>query len=117
MQNTTEQQSRDGAAKATPQVINPLPPASRTITEALEVRFERTGKTCRWNPQTASLLDFAEQNGIQIEAGCRAGNCGTCLVALKSGEVESLIPSGAVPEDHSCLVCISRPKSNLVLDA
>jgi ferredoxin-NADP reductase len=102
---------------ATPQVIAPAPRPGATSTTALEVKFERSGKSCRWNPQTSSLLDLAEQNGVRIEAGCRAGNCGTCLVAVKSGEVESLIPSGAVPEEHSCLVCISRPKSNLVLDA
>ena len=103
---------------ATPRSITPAPTPSETVfLQKLEVRFERSGKTCRWNPEAPSLLDFAEANGIQIEAGCRAGNCGTCLVAVKSGEVQSIIPSGAIPEKHSCLVCISKPQTNLVLDA
>jgi ferredoxin-NADP reductase len=103
---------------ATPQSITPKPSASETlILSKLEVKFERSGKLCRWNPESPSLLDFAEANGIQIEAGCRAGNCGTCLVAVKSGEVDYVMAAGAGPEARSCLVCIAKPKTNLVLDA
>ena len=83
----------------------------------LNVTFGRLGKTVRWNPATASLLDFAEENGVKIEAGCRAGNCGTCLVAIKSGSVDYLVPSGASAEQGSCLTCICKPKTDLVIDA
>ena len=83
----------------------------------LQVTFSRSGKTWHWNPATASLLEFAEEEGIRIDAGCRAGNCGTCLVAVKSGEVEYLAEHGANAEGGSCLTCICKPKSNLVLDA
>jgi ferredoxin len=62
-------------------------------------------------------LDFSEARGIKIDAGCRAGNCGTCLVAIKSGEVEYLTSQGASAETGSCLTCICKPKGNLVLDA
>ncbi|PYI89885.1 MAG: hypothetical protein DME26_00020 [Verrucomicrobia bacterium] len=83
----------------------------------LEVTFSRSGRSCRWNPSLSSLLEFAEEQGIKIEAGCRAGNCGTCLVAVKSGSIEYLTEHGAIPEEGSCLTCISKPKTNLVLDA
>ena len=83
----------------------------------LQVTFSRSGKTWHWNPATVSLLEFAEEKGIRIDAGCRAGNCGTCLVAVKSGEVEYLAEHGANAEGGSCLTCICKPKSNLVLDA
>ena len=83
----------------------------------LRVTFSRSGKTWHWNPATASLLEFAEDHGVKIEAGCRAGNCGTCLVAVKSGEVEYLAEHGASAEGGSCLTCICKPKSNLELDA
>jgi hypothetical protein len=83
----------------------------------LQVTFSRSGKTWHWNPAIASLLEFAEEKGIRIDAGCRAGNCGTCLVAVKSGEVEYLAEHGANAEGGSCLTCICKPKSNLVLDA
>lgn len=84
---------------------------------ALEVNFSRSGKVLRWKPDLGSLLDLAEASGIAIESGCRAGNCGTCLVAIKSGNVEYLTGHGAASEEGSCLTCICRPKSNLVLDA
>jgi len=62
-------------------------------------------------------LELAEKNGVQIDSGCRAGNCGTCLVALKSGEVNYLHEPGVTVEAGSCLTCIALPKTALVLDA
>ena len=85
---------------------------------AIQVSFSRSGKIVQWNAQAGSLLDLAEANGLQIEAGCRAGNCGTCAVAVKSGNVELFADHhGAQMEEGSCLTCICRPKSDLVLDA
>lgn len=84
----------------------------------LQVSFSRSGKVTQWSAQSGSLLDLAEANGLQIEAGCRAGNCGTCAVAIKSGTVATLADHhGAEIEEGTCLTCICRPKSDLVLDA
>ncbi len=83
----------------------------------LNVKFERSGKTLVWDSNTASLLEFAEANGISIDSGCRAGNCGTCLTAIKSGSVELVGEPGDEPEAGSCLTCISIPKGDLSLDA
>ena len=84
---------------------------------AMDVTFAKSGKTHPWNGETGSLLDFAEKHGVAINFGCRAGNCGTCLTAVKSGEVTYLVQQGATPEAGSCLVCITVPKTPLVLDA
>ena len=84
---------------------------------AVEVVFAKAGKTCAWDPKALTLLDFAEDNGVTIDFGCRAGNCGTCITAIRSGEVEYVVEHGAQPEEGSCLTCISVPKSNLTLDA
>lgn len=87
-------------------------------TAALRVSFSRSGKAVQWNAESGSLLDLAEANGLQIEAGCRAGNCGTCAVAIKSGSVDLFADHhGAQMEEGTCLTCICRPKSDLVLDA
>ncbi len=83
----------------------------------VEVVFSKSGKTCKWDPDMDSLLDFAEENGVTIDFGCRAGNCGTCITAIRSGEVEYVVDHGAEPEDGSCLTCISVPKTTLTLDA
>ena len=84
---------------------------------APEVVFAKAGKTCKWDPEMGSLLDFAEDNDVNIDFGCRTGNCGTCITAIRSGEVEYVVEHGAEPEDGSCLTCISVPKTNLTLDA
>jgi len=83
----------------------------------IEVTFARAGSTARWDSSCSSLLELAEGHGIKIDAGCRAGNCGSCLVAIKSGEVEYLAGHGADAESGSCLACICKPKGKLVVDA
>jgi hypothetical protein len=97
-------------------------PAAQATVEAsaqsgLQVTFSRSGKTLPWTPESGSLLDFAEENGVVIDFGCRAGNCGTCLTAIKAGDVTYVNPPGSPPESGSCLACISVPKANLTLDA
>lgn len=84
----------------------------------IAVAFHKSGKTLTWNGTHASILEMAEERGIHIDAGCRAGNCGSCLIAVKAGEVEYLGDHGADVERGSCLACIARPKGGtLVLDA
>ena len=83
----------------------------------IDVCFTKSGKTLPWNPNLTSLLEFAENNGIPLESGCRAGNCGTCLIAIKDGEVTYVGEPGTLPEEGSCLSCITIPKGNLTLDA
>ncbi len=85
--------------------------------QAFTVTFTKSEKSVAWDPEVGSLLDFAEDQGIAIDSGCRAGNCGTCLTAIQSGEVEYVGTPGEMPERGSCLVCLSVPKSDLKLDA
>ncbi len=83
----------------------------------IEVTFAKSDKTLPWDPSIGSLLDFALSNGVVINSGCQAGNCGTCLTAVKEGEVDYLQEPGAIPEEGSCLTCISVPKADLTLEA
>jgi ferredoxin-NADP reductase len=81
------------------------------------VEFSRSNKTVEWKPSEGTLLELGEDNGIKINSGCRAGNCGTCLTAVKDGDVVYLHKPGKKPEAGSCLVCIARPNGPVVLDA
>jgi ferredoxin-NADP reductase len=81
-----------------------------------KVVFSRSGKTLTWTPNDGMLLDFAENNQVNIKFGCRAGNCGECIVAIKEGGVEYQTDPGAPCEAGSCLTCCSAPKSDLILD-
>lgn len=81
------------------------------------VTFARSGKHCDWTAASENLLDLASANGVTIESGCRAGNCGTCVVAIKSGRVSYLTEYGMKLEEGTCLTCIAAPAGDLVLDA
>lgn len=85
--------------------------------EPITVTFSRSGKVVDWQPDAGSLLDFAESQGIDIPSGCRAGNCGTCITAIKDGHIVYLNEPGSPPELGSCLACISIPKESLIIDA
>ena len=91
--------------------------AAGEATEGIEVTFARANKSATWTPDVGSLLDLAEANDVAIDFGCRAGNCGTCLTALKEGDVSYLSEPGVPPEKGSCLSCIAVPKGKVVLDA
>ena len=97
--------------------VEPPTPTETVFLSKLQVTFGRSGKTTRWEPSAGNLLEFATSQGVRIESGCCAGSCGSCLVAIKSGSVDYLHPPDAEPEQGTCLTCICRPKSDLVLDA
>lgn len=81
------------------------------------VEFSKSGKKVAWSQDSGSILEFAENNGIEMSFGCRAGNCGTCQVAIRSGDVRYTSEHDVDVEKGSCLACISVPENNIVLDA
>lgn len=85
--------------------------------KTFDVTFTQSSKTCQWDPEADSLLDFAEMNDVAIDFGCRAGNCGTCLTAIRSGDIEYTTEPGYETEEGSCLACICIPKGPLELHA
>jgi ferredoxin len=91
-------------------------PKPSETAKGVEVTFVRSRKVVQWRPETGSILDCAEANGVFMDSGCRAGNCGTCLTAIKEGKVSYLTPPGSEPEEGSCLACIAVPDGPLVLD-
>lgn len=81
-----------------------------------QVTFARHGIQVGWTGEANSLLDFALANGVKIDSGCRAGSCGTCLVAIKSGRVNYIGEHKQELDEGTCLTCISEPDGDLVLD-
>ncbi|MCU7880565.1 MAG: 2Fe-2S iron-sulfur cluster binding domain-containing protein [Candidatus Thiodiazotropha sp. (ex Lucinoma aequizonata)] len=98
--------------KAKPQSGKPA-----VVQQAITVSFSKSGKSIAWNPEAESLLEFAEDNNIDVDSGCRAGGCGSCLTELASGEVDYNQDPDANVEVGHCLLCISKPKSDLTLIA
>jgi ferredoxin len=80
-----------------------------------QVRFAKSGKTATWT--NGSLLDLADQQGVHIDSSCRSGQCGSCETAVVSGSFIYLTKPSFTPGDGKCLLCVSRPSGDLVLQA
>ncbi|MDA1053269.1 MAG: 2Fe-2S iron-sulfur cluster-binding protein [Planctomycetota bacterium] len=110
-----------GPATVSKAFTKPQESAARSLkagdASSTNITFAKSGKSCDWSPSVGNLLAFAEANGVKIDSGCRAGNCGTCVVAVKSGKVRYVTEHGAELEEGTCLTCIAAPDGNLVLDA
>jgi ferredoxin len=88
-----------------------------STSDRFSVTFELSKKTVEWDPQCGNLLEFAEKNGVSLDFGCRAGNCGTCEIKINSGDIAYEIESGAAPGEGACLACITAPTSDLSIEA
>ena len=91
--------------------------AAGAAAATIEVTFAKSGKARAWTSADGTILELAEKIGLHIDNGCRAGNCGTCITALKQGAVDYVSRPGAVPAEGTFLPCIAVPKTALVLDA
>lgn len=91
----------------------------RTDTE-FEVEFARTGVVLTV-PVGRSILDVAEENGVDIESSCQEGLCGTCETRVISGTPDhrdSVLSDEERAASQTMMVCVSRSCSaRLVLDA
>jgi ferredoxin-NADP reductase len=83
----------------------------------IDVTFARSGVTALWSRCESPLLELAEEHSIEIDFGCRAGSCGTCVTRLLSGRVRYLRQPNAPIEVDEVLPCIAVPAEPLSLDA
>jgi len=93
--------------------------ASVTTSGPLEIRLARSGVTYHMSSRE-TVLASSEQNGVLIPSGCRQGNCGTCATKLLRGNVQMDNEEALTVELRAqgfILPCVSRPLSDLTLDA
>jgi glycine betaine catabolism B len=105
---------RVAAKIAKPQVDQESAPVT-----ASNVTFVRSGKTVALSPG-ATVLDAAEENGIVIDASCRAGTCGVCKVRLLGGKVSMAVEEALDAEDRRqgvILACQAKASENITVDA
>lgn len=81
------------------------------------VNYTVSDYECSWAPNEGTLLEFAENHGINLRSGCRAGRCGICMLKINKGQVKYVTtPQVNVPEG-SCLPCVTTPCESLELEA
>jgi ferredoxin len=83
----------------------------------LQVHFALSNLSRDWDEKYESLLDFAEDLHIDISAGCRYGDCGTCSTQLLAGAVKYNHATGIDPDQGYCLPCSCRPRTSITLNA
>lgn len=87
---------------------------------AFEVEFARSGVTVTV-PADRSILDMAEEAGVDIDSSCQEGVCGTCETKVVSGTPDhrdEVLTADEHAADQTMMVCVSRSCSaRLVLDA
>lgn len=84
-----------------------------------KINFQKSGLTAVWDGSEGSILEFAEVNGLDLDYGCRMGNCTACQQKLVSGEIEYSNGHTGEPEEGNILLCCCVPKndSDLIIDA
>jgi ferredoxin-NADP reductase len=80
------------------------------------VTFARSGRRVVWDEAAQNLLAFAEAQGLSPAFSCRAGICGSCATALKSGDVSYIDEPLDPPQSGEILLCICRPRGDIELD-
>jgi ferredoxin len=83
------------------------------------VTFTTSGQSAPWTSSDpdATLLSFAEDQGLEPAFACRAGVCGTCACRVIEGEVTHISEPSAPVATGSALICIAKPRgANLSLE-
>jgi ferredoxin-NADP reductase len=99
-------------------VASAAPVASkRPAAAGCSMRCERSGRTAPVAPGQ-TLLEAAEDAGVEVESLCRAGICGTCRVRVTAGEVECSSDALSADEqaDGFVLACVATARSGFTLD-
>ena len=91
--------------------------AAAECCEEIEITFSKSGIKANWNPSFESILDLAEANGLSPDYSCRSGICHTCKCTLEEGEVEYVLEPLDPPGQGSVLICCSKPKTSVVVQA
>ncbi len=97
--------------------LNQVRTMADIATGPCQVQFLLANASLAWDGGYESLLEFAESEGVPLDYGCRAGNCGQCLVAVKTGHVDHVKEPGLSLEKDQCLTCIGVPRGDVVLEA
>ncbi|WP_088888820.1 FHA domain-containing protein [Leptolyngbya ohadii] len=101
----------------------PAPSGSSASTSSLDVpivKFAQSGQEVLADGNL-SILEVAEQAGVQLRHACRTGACGACKVAAREGKVHyETRPVALTADDEAAgyvLACVGYPVDRLVLEA
>ena len=83
----------------------------------VSVSFQSSEVETEWSDPEQTLWELARESQVEIPSGCLSGVCGGCRVKLLSGKVEYDREIKLELGDDECLTCVTRPKTEVVIDA
>ncbi len=102
------------------QVLQSSQGSAPTIAAPATVQFAKSGKSVT-STEGGSILEMAEQAGIELDSSCRSGTCGTCKQTLLAGEVRYDSEPDALDDDdraaRTILTCIAHPVGHVSINA
>ncbi|MAP07861.1 MAG: flavohemoprotein [Rhodopirellula sp.] len=81
------------------------------------VTFQASEKSASFEAGMDGLLDVAESLDVDVDSGCRSGDCGACVRRLLSGEVKYAEPPECDVEEGEAVLCVAKPVTEVVVDA
>ena len=93
--------------------------AAAAAGEPASVTFRKAGKSAE-APGDQTLLEVAEDCGVEIPFECRSGICGQCKTKLVSGRVTMDVQDALTGADRAkglVLACQARAATDVVIDA
>jgi ferredoxin len=84
-----------------------------------KIIFQKSNVSFDWDASEESILELAEANDLDLDFGCRMGNCTACQQKVVSGEVDYPMGHTGEPEEGHALLCCCQPKggADVVIDA
>ena len=111
--------SRLNAGDASPNVEAPFPAMDDESDAVATLEFVRSGKRVV-DLAGKTILEIAEDQGVDIPYDCRSGICGQCKTRLLSGTVVMEAEDALNPADRAngvILSCQARCRGDVVIDA
>lgn len=119
--------SQNGSSTASTVIFNngngqhpELANSSTAATADPVVNFAKSGRDVPADG-SSSILELAEQEGVQIRHACRVGACGACKVLTREGKVRyDAPPTALTPTDQQAgyaLACVAYPVDRVVVEA
>ncbi len=95
------------------------PPSTQQATGSYNVTFSQASQTVVADG-SHSILDIAESQGIEMDYGCRTGDCGECKVTVSAGEHLNASTEGLSADELKQgvrLACMCFPQGDCVVKA
>lgn len=108
-----------GKPEPRPQATQPTASGDASGTRLPTVSFSVSDKSAPL-PADRTVLDVADDVGVDIDNSCRAGWCGVCRIKLLKGAVTMEVQDGLEPGDKEkniILACQAKSKGDVAVEA